>query len=265
MGNGRFDMEKIARCIKCQQYRPQTEFVLGKRQNYTNRCKTCVALYLKNYRTANKDKTREYGKRSWAKDKAKISQRRRERYLLNPAYYNSRSNARKKLRKIEARNLLETLKDFPCFDCGTKYPKGVMDFDHRDPSKKTLGVGRMVQESYSLKTIASEAAKCDLVCCNCHRIRTFVKSGKLVPDGMLNENQQFVRNLKSNTPCKVCNNQYHFCAMDFDHIEKDQKSFTISGTYGSAKLKPLLVAEIEKCQILCANCHRLITNGYLSR
>lgn len=56
-------------------------------------------------------------------------------------------------------------------DCGKSYPWYVMDFDHRDPSKKVDGIARMVLNCSRDKLI-KELKKCDLVCANCHRVRT---------------------------------------------------------------------------------------------
>jgi len=47
--------------------------------------------------------------------------------------------------------------------------------------------------------------------------------------------------------------------MDFDHRDPSKKLFAI--TTGSAQLmsRERLIAEIEKCEIVCANCHALRT------
>ena len=68
--------------------------------------------------------------------------------------------------------LLEQLRDVPCADCGIRFPSYVMQFDHRDPSQKKYVVTRMVGRA-GRKTILAEAAKCDIVCSNCHRERTY--------------------------------------------------------------------------------------------
>lgn len=61
----------------------------------------------------------------------------------------------------------------PCADCNVKYAYYVMDFDHIDPAKKKFMIGRAVSTGgKSLKIIRKEIEKCDLVCANCHRIRT---------------------------------------------------------------------------------------------
>lgn len=67
------------------------------------------------------------------------------------------------------RKILEELKSVPCADCGNTYPVYVMDFHHKDPSRKIRGVANM----NSVKSIIEEAEKCDVVCANCHRIRTW--------------------------------------------------------------------------------------------
>lgn len=69
-----------------------------------------------------------------------------------------------------------SLKQKPCMDCGIQYPPYVMDFDHRDRKAKIAGINQMINvHSYSKKKILEEIDKCDLVCANCHRIRTYCR------------------------------------------------------------------------------------------
>jgi hypothetical protein len=56
----------------------------------------------------------------------------------------------------------------PCLDCGVSYPFYVMDFDHVRGTKR-----KEVSSLSTLKSIKAEIEKCDLVCANCHRHRTF--------------------------------------------------------------------------------------------
>lgn len=70
-------------------------------------------------------------------------------------------------------------KEVPCADCGKSYPYYVMDFDHRE--NKEAQVGKLVHFG-SWKRLLREMEKCDVVCANCHRIRTWggeIKSGLL--------------------------------------------------------------------------------------
>lgn len=66
-------------------------------------------------------------------------------------------------------------KDTPCMDCGVQYPTCVMDFDHRPGEVKSFGIG---QSKRSLEETLLEIAKCDVVCSNCHRLRTAARRGE---------------------------------------------------------------------------------------
>lgn len=69
----------------------------------------------------------------------------------------------------QCRELVRRLKDRPCVDCGQKYAPDVMDFDHVPDRGGKLG---RVAMRGSVPAILAEARKCDVVCSNCHRIRT---------------------------------------------------------------------------------------------
>lgn len=92
----------------------------------------------------------------------------RKNYQENKERY--KANAKK--RDEEMFKLLFELKNKPCMDCGVKYPPYVMDFDHRDPSEKEFNVCMMRRRRMAFSKIVAEAAKCDVVCSNCHRLRT---------------------------------------------------------------------------------------------
>ncbi len=59
-----------------------------------------------------------------------------------------------------------------CYDCGLRgvdYPE-VLEFDHlRD---KEFNVSEYSYTTSSINKVKKEISKCDLVCANCHRIRT---------------------------------------------------------------------------------------------
>ena len=85
-----------------------------------------------------------------------------------------------KQRRNVKRKQINTLKaNTPCMDCGQCYPSVCMDFDHRPgvtkhPALKGHKAASMVVFACAFKaqTVAEEIAKCDIVCSNCHRIRT---------------------------------------------------------------------------------------------
>lgn len=66
---------------------------------------------------------------------------------------------------------LKVLKSKPCTDCKCSYPYYVMDYDHLDTTTKS-GLVSLLRRHLSWKRLEIEIAKCELVCANCHRIRT---------------------------------------------------------------------------------------------
>ncbi len=75
-------------------------------------------------------------------------------------------------KRAERRVWLQALKEnHPCVDCGVVYHPVVMDFHHRDPASKLFNIGRK-WGSTSISLLLEEIAKCDLICANCHRLRT---------------------------------------------------------------------------------------------
>lgn len=65
---------------------------------------------------------------------------------------------------------VDALKAGPCSDCRRCFPPECMDFDHVR-GEKSFGIAR----GQSLAATLAEIAKCDLVCANCHRIRTVAR------------------------------------------------------------------------------------------
>lgn len=68
------------------------------------------------------------------------------------------------------RKIIDEAKAKPCMDCGHNYATVCMDLDHRDPSTKKFNPSQFLSHSYA--DLISEIAKCDVVCANCHRLRT---------------------------------------------------------------------------------------------
>jgi len=63
----------------------------------------------------------------------------------------------------------DKLKDKPCKDCHRRFPSECMDWDHVRGQKKGR-VSAMV--NLSRARLLREIKKCDLICANCHRMRT---------------------------------------------------------------------------------------------
>lgn len=94
-------------------------------------------------------------------------------YEANKAAYSARSLKSKKKAVARNQSFVNQIKSVPCMDCGGRFPPCAMDFDHRDPDVKTFTIGNAVAMGWRIERILEEVLKCDIVCANCHRIRTF--------------------------------------------------------------------------------------------
>jgi len=47
--------------------------------------------------------------------------------------------------------------------------------------------------------------------------------------------------------------------MDFDHRNPETKVFSLAAGHALLKNRALLEAEVAKCDVICANCHRIRT------
>ncbi|TXH06191.1 MAG: HNH endonuclease [Candidatus Moraniibacteriota bacterium] len=62
--------------------------------------------------------------------------------------------------------------------------------------------------------------------------------------------------------CEICGYKKCLNALDFHHIDESKKSFSL-GTRGLTRSWEKIVEEIQKCMLLCANCHREIHAGLI--
>jgi hypothetical protein len=95
----------------------------------------------------------------------------REHYARNRAKYLEK--AHRSRGRVNAKNderVLAYLLDHPCVDCGETDPL-VLDFDHREPSRKADEVSRLAHRR-PWRLVLEEIAKCDVRCANCHRRKT---------------------------------------------------------------------------------------------
>ena len=134
-------IEGMKKCSNCKQYKPLNQF--------------------------NKNKSRGDGLHTECKD---CKKKRKDLYYKNNKEKFLGYAARKR-RKIKS--AINDLKNKPCLDCRQSFPSYVMQFHHRNPDEKEFDVARAVGSSLSLERILKEIEKCDLLCANCHAIRSY--------------------------------------------------------------------------------------------
>lgn len=66
-------------------------------------------------------------------------------------------------------------------------------------------------------------------------------------------NRAIVRAAKSR-PCVDCGGAFPWYVMQFDHV-RGTKLGDINRLVSMARNESVILAEIEKCEIVCANCH----------
>ena len=100
-----------------------------------------------------KDELREYNRAYY--------QRNREKLLEKQAAKNKRfaENRRKWL--------VEYKKTLQCLRCGESHP-ATLTFHHRGDAEKSFEIGNALKLGVSLKRLAAEIEKCEVICANCH-------------------------------------------------------------------------------------------------
>lgn len=195
----------------------------------------------------------EYSKKYYLENKNKIQEKRAQNKEMSLEKMRNRG----KVHREQFKDFLALFKNTSCLDCGNNFPAYVMDFDHVR-GEKLFTISQGLSLGKSKKEIIAEIAKCDIVCANCHRVRTFLRrsprkkrKSKAVEARILKYNE-----LKS-LPCTDCHISYPSESMDFDHV-RGEKLFNVST--GIQKPDAIFFAEIAKCELVCANCHRERTN-----
>lgn len=92
-----------------------------------------------------------------------------------------------------------------------------------------------------------------------YRARRYKNNGKWLDNGKkAKENKEWMIELKSK-PCVDCGNTFPICCMDFDHKEGEIKKYNIGTMFAHHYGRELILEELEKCELVCANCHRIRT------
>ncbi len=79
-----------------------------------------------------------------------------------------------------------------------------------------------------------------------------VADGRAATKKYRKRNREIIDAAKDN-PCMDCGESYPPYVMDFDHV-RGVKLFNVGR--GLTKPTAMVLAEIEKCDLVCSNCHR---------
>ncbi len=183
--------------------------------------------------------------------------KKQERHLGNICHQCIKKyiNERKINLKKEA---IKTCGSATCFVCGFSDGVSSLCFHHLDPLVKDNKIGSM-----SIKSVEKEIGKCILVCHNCHReIHGGLHPSILTVSYSTNKESIYTRkwNMRQKMDivtymggaCVQCGYDKYLGALEFHHLNDDEKDFDISGTH--RKLDSIK-NELSKCIMLCSNCH----------
>jgi hypothetical protein len=133
----------MRKCCTCKEEKPLDHFYwkIKKKGIKQTVCMTCDRAYKEIWYQKNKEKHKANTKRNRHKNARKA-----RKFLLN--YYQTH----------------------PCTNCGFNDPR-CLEFHHIKGKKKYL-VGGMVTQGHGLTSIKKEIRKCQVLCANCHRIKT---------------------------------------------------------------------------------------------
>jgi hypothetical protein len=121
------------------------------------------------------EQKREYP-REWNRKNSEKRRANKLKYRSKPGIRAKEAGYERRRRQLNwARLISDAYKIAPCCDCGQQYPAMVMEFDHRDPETKSEEIAVLVRKRPLPSVLFAEIAKCDLVCANCHRMRTLTR------------------------------------------------------------------------------------------
>jgi hypothetical protein len=139
-------VDELRRCGRCGERKPVADFAWrrrakGQRDTF---CRPCRSAYGREHYEANK-----------------------QRYIAQAAV------VKRKLALERTQFLLNFFETHPCIDCGETNPV-VLEFDHLRDKSFSIG-GKLTTHKW--QAILDEIEKCEVVCANCHRIRTAKQRG----------------------------------------------------------------------------------------
>jgi hypothetical protein len=185
-------------------------------------------------------------------------------YAKNDSYRSKNQERIRNRRKIFKSHVVE-LHGNKCIICGYSKYHGGLHFHHKDPAQKNFGLA--TRRYSSLKKYKEEAEKCILVCGNCHaEIHSHDKMKKQRKDLVARRKKRAEKKRKLinylGGACIFCGYKKVLAALEFHHIDPSQKKYSIANKINCSF--ETLLPEVEKCVVVCTNCHAELEAGIIS-
>lgn len=129
-----------------------------------------------------------------------------------------------------------------------------LDFHHVE--EKKIEISRLLQGGYRWSVIEKELDRCILLCSNCHQEHHFNERNS-VDDRQ--KSKRIYLNYKENS-CEECGYNNCQASLTFHHIDPSIKEIQFSNLNeridSMYDLNENIKKELDKCVLLCYNCHR---------
>jgi hypothetical protein len=259
----RFDLRGRKRCLACRPHRPlRAPRKPVHRPIQTRRCGQCGAQFPAKAVIGNS--VRSLYRRRFCLSCSPFGAHNTSRLppgALAPSelieHRRKRRNAKtyryQKKKRTELKAELIASRGGRCEECGYNAATAALEFHHRDAGSKEFQIS---YGGVSRKRLWDEAAKCDLLCANCHRLRHIGVPKDDEPKTVelrRERKRQAVRMLGG--VCQGCRVEFPARLFEFHHLDARTKDFAISAD-GILRSLAKIEAELAKCVLLCANCHR---------
>jgi len=166
---------------------------------------------------------------------------------------NAKTYRYQKKMRVRLRGELLASRGGHCQNCGYDRAPAALEFHHRNARTKDFTLSSV---STVPARIWAEAEKCDLLCANCHRRRHLVEPSP-DDDTVVRVRRETKRRAVAllDGKCQGCGGVVPDAVFEFHHLDPRTKDFAISHD-GITRSWSRTEAELAKCVLLCANCHR---------
>ena len=157
-----------------------------------------------------------------------------------------------------------------CAHCGEDDP-ACLDFHHQEAAKKEMKVSKLVTYGFGKDKLRREIGKCEVLCANCHRKEHHGRDGDSVGGNEADSSQtdriasktttkrermqMWANEYQRERGCCRCS-EYDPTCLQFHHIDLEDKVKGVGAMISDSNPEMAIQAEVEKCEVLCANCHR---------
>ena len=147
-------------CNRCDVVKPLKQFPksilkdkegIPRRKYYWALCLKCKLVHQPSNQRIKKENEKD--------NRFKYSKQRRKRAVLRNKQF-----------------VFELLSKSNCTDCNTDDWR-LLEFDHLPQFEKKKDISKLMLHGIAISTIKKEIEKCEIVCCNCHALRTMKRGG----------------------------------------------------------------------------------------